>query len=406
MRHLLPQIADRFHIHHLSALSSLSTNRLIGFTGGSIIGMFLPIFIYEYFDLSIGLLILWHIVAYGLRPPLLIGAAKLFERIGLVTNMVIGTLCWALFYVLTLVLQIAPSFYPLMILGAALLAQAVFCSTYWAPFHVDFTRFSQKGRRGREVGILYAAKDVIAMVGPIIGGALILRMGYEAVFVVAILIILLSMIPLIYLPRVNVTYEFGFFESFKKLFHRDYRYMTLAMMAHGAENIVAAVLWPVFLFTVFSGQHLDVGLFAAAIVLVSVTLRLGVGVWLDAHTRKKILRFGVNLYAIGWLVKAFVTSITGVFAAATFHSFGSIMMQTPLDVMTYEKAADAGHYLDEFTTLREVALTIGRVLMLLAVLPLVTSFSISTAFIAAAVVSFGITLFTKYQFKDVLPNAI
>lgn len=405
MRQLLPLIGNRFHVHHLGALSSLSTNRLISFAGESIIGLFLPIFIFEYFSLDLSLLILWFIVAHALRLPLLVLAAKQFQRIGLVASMTIGTVGMTIFYGLTIVLDVAPLWHPWIILSTALVIQAVAITTYWTPFHVDFTRFSKKGHRGREVGILYAAKDLISMIGPVVGGVLIARLGYEAMFVVAALIILLSLIPLAYLPRVEATYEFGFIESFKKLFHPTYRTMTLSMMAYGAEGIVATIFWPVFLFSVFAGQYLDLGIFAGAIVVVNILLRLGLGLWLDAHARKRMLRLGVDLYALGWLAKAFVTSVTGVFAAATFHGFGSIMMRTPLDVMTYEKAADAGHYLDEFTTLREIALSLGRIAMLLVAWPVVLKLPLSSTFVLAAVVSFGITLFAKYRFKEILPNA-
>lgn len=405
MRQFLPLIGNRFHVHHLGALSSLSTNRLISFAGESIIGLFLPIFIFEYFSLDLSLLILWFIIAHALRLPLLVFVAKQFKRIGLVASMAIGTVGMTLFYGLTLVLDVAPLWHPWIILSTALVVQAVAITTYWTPFHVDFTRFSKKGHRGREVGILYAVKDLISMIGPVVGGFLIARLGYEAMFVVAALIILISMIPLAYLPRVEATYEFGFIESFKKLFHPTYRKMTLAMMAYGAEGIVATVFWPVFLFTVFAGEYLDLGLFAGAVVVVNILLRLVLGIWLDKHGRRRALHLGVDLYALGWLAKAFVTSVTGVFAAATFHGFGSIMMRTPLDVMTYEKAADAGHYLDEFTTLREIALSLGRIAMLLVAWPVVLKLPLSSTFVLAAIVSFGITLFAKYRFKEVLPNA-
>jgi len=69
--------------------------------------------------------------------------------------------------------------------------------------------------------------------------------------------------------------------------------------------------------------------------------------------------------------------VAGVFAASTFHMFGSILMSTPLDAMFYDKAADSGHYVDEFTTIREIALTVGRVGALLVMFVLSFWFSIS-----------------------------
>lgn len=405
MRHFLPRMTHRFDVRHFGALSSLSINHLIGFIGSALVGIFLPIFLYEYFQFNLTTFLLWYIAAYAIRIPLLIWAAQTFHRIGLTAHMIIGSVTWALFYVTLFVLEASPQWQPMLVLGIGLFLQAIFASTYWAPFHVDFSHFSTRGRRGRQVSVLYATKDFLALVGPALGGWMVATFAYGAVFGAAIAIILASIVPLLFLPRYDVTYEFGFFESFRKLFAREFRPMSLAMMAHGAESIVATVMWPLFLFVLFDGAYLDIGIFASVLVLMGMLLQLGVGQWLDRHTKPRILAWGVNVYALGWLAKAFVDSVTGAFAASTFHSFGSIMMKTPLDVMTYDTAADAGHYIDEFTTLREVALTLGRVLMLVILIPVLSMASLSASFVVAAVVSLGITGFAKFTLKEHLPTS-
>jgi len=92
-----------------------------------------------------------------------------------------------------------------------------------------------------------------------------------------------------------------------------------------------------------------------------------------------------------------VETVTGVFAASTFHSFGSIMLRTPMDTMMYEQAADSGHYIDEYTVLREIALSIGRVLMLLVLVGVTSVFSIGAFFFVAAIISLGMNQLAKYQ---------
>jgi len=42
------------------------------------------------------------------------------------------------------------------------------------------------------------------------------------------------------------------------------------MMAYGAENIVGVVIWPIFLFAIFDGQYLEIGTFAAIIVIIGL----------------------------------------------------------------------------------------------------------------------------------------
>ena len=57
---------------------------------------------------------------------------------------------------------------------------------------------------------------------------------------------------------------------------------------------------------------------------------------------------------------------------------------TPFDTLVYEISADEGHYIDEFTVLREMALTFGRVITLAVVAFLLLFVSLEWTFIIAA----------------------
>lgn len=63
----------------------------------------------------------------------------------------------------------------------------------------------------------------------------------------------------------------------------------------------------------------------------------------------------------------------------------------------YEQAVDSGHYIDEYTVLREIALGIGRVAMLLFLVAVTSIFSIGASFFVAAVVSLGVNSLVDYK---------
>ncbi len=402
MRHLLPEMAHRFETSHLGALPSLISNRLIGYGASTVVGVFLPIFLFEFFGTNATIYFLFLLVLYSLRIPTFVLAAKTFEHIGLKVAMTIGTIAWAIYYGLIAFLDQVGS-WPLVTLGLAAVSLTIIVTFYWAPFHTDFATFSKKGKRGREVSIMAAAKFVIGVGGPLLGGWLISIHSYGLAFLVGIVLVLASLVPLLFIPQVKTKYEFGFFESFKELFSKRERPMLISMFANGAESVVSYAVWPVFLFLVLDGRYLDIGIFTSLIVVINILLQLFVGKAIDTKkSSKKLLKFGVDLYALGWLFKAFVSSVGGVFAAATFHGFGGIVMRTPLDVMMYEKAADAGHYIDEFTVLREVAISFGRVAILSAMVVLSLWFSVQAAFILAAVASLFISLFSRYQVEKLV----
>lgn len=68
-------------------------------------------------------------------------------------------------------------------------------------------------------------------------------------------------------------------------------------------------------------------------------------------------------------------------------------MRTPYDALIYEKAADSGSLVDEYTVTREIALIFGRLLMIGLVLALfIFTGSIAATFLLAAVASLLISL--------------
>ena len=388
----------RFSLRHSAALTTLSTNRLLGFSATSIVGVFFPIFLFEFFG-SIQLVLLWYVIDFAVKLPLYIFAAKLFSRIGLKISMAIGISGTILFYAVSYMLDQRVVDQSLILLGLAIVGLALVSAFYWSPFHVEFADLTVKSRRGKQLGKYFTAQRIIGVFGPLAGGFIIARHSYGAGFLFGILLLLLSFFPLMKLPVLKVKFEFGYFETIRKMFDKDFRNMSMAMMAHGAENIVGVVVWPIFLFLLFGGDYFEVGAFAAIIVVISLVLEILVGNESDKKEKGRLLKYGTGIYAIGWVTKAVASTVIGIFAASTFHSFGSILMRTPMSALMYEQAADAGHYIDEYTIIREMSLSIGRVIMLLLLIAITFYISISAAFIVAAIVSLGITKLSKRAFN-------
>lgn len=76
----------------------------------------------------------------------------------------------------------------------------------------------------------------------------------------------------------------------------------------------------------------------------------------------------------------------------TFHFLSEIFMRTPFNALMYEKAANYGSYVDEYTVLREISLNLGRVLMGLFLIALIYLVGLKIAFPLAAVFSLLVNL--------------
>jgi MFS family permease len=390
----------RHHRHslaHGAALPALASNRLLSFAAASIVGVFLPIFLYEFFDLSIMAVLLWYAINFAVKFPFHVWAAQIFSRIGLIASMVFGTLGIMLFYWSFYILDVGSSLNPYLIMTLGIVGLTIVSCFYWSPFHIDYAQFAPKTSRGAYLARLYAVQQLITVVAPILAAWVIVSYGYHINFILGLILAGASIVPLLFLPTFKVKYEFGFWESFRRLFSRRFLPMSLSMMAFGAENIVGVVVWPIFLYAIFNGQYLEIGTFAAIIVVIGLALELLVGRETDKFSPAKLLKYGTGIYALGWVWKGLVETVVGVFAASTFHNVGAIMLRTPMDTLMYEQAADSGHYIDEYTVLREIALGIGRVLMLLFLVAVTSVFSIGASFFVAAIVSLGINWLVDYQ---------
>ena len=390
----------RYSLAHTGPLPLLASNRLLAFCASTIVGVFLPIFFYEFFDLSLRSVLLWYIINFSIKFPFQVWGAKIFSRIGLVPSMVLGTFGVMAFFWMFYLLDAGGGAHPYLLMSLGMLGLIIDTVLYWSPFHINFAEFSSNKTRGKQIGILYAAQQLVAVVAPIIAGWIIVHYGFKLNFFIGLLISFSSIVPLLFLPPFRVTYEFGFWQSFRELFSKKFRFMSLSMMAYGAENIVGVVVWPIFLFTIFQGKYLEMGAFTAIIVVMSFALEVVVGKKTDQYSPAKLLKFGTGIYALGWIWKGLVETVVGVFAASTFHSIGAIMLRTPMDVLMYEQAADSGHYIDEYTVLREIALNMGRVMMLVFLLLVTNFFSVGASFFVAALASLGINWLVDYQTKQ------
>ena len=159
--------------------------------------------------------------------------------------------------------------------------------------------------------------------------------------------------------------------------------------------MVGSLIWPIFLFELMKGNYIGIGLNAGLIVAVSTVLELLTGYLTDKRTDQRLLHVGVGLSSLGWIFKALVTTVSQAVLAGVYHSFALIVLRIPFQTVMYAQSAQAGHHIDEYTILREIALNIGRVIMLALCLFLISSFGFFAGFILAALTTFGFNFVTR-----------
>lgn len=343
-------------------------------------GLFLPIFLFQQFNSSIYLVIIFYLIGHFLYSLLVPFGAMMMNKIGLRRTMLIGRAMCIPFYVFLYFLHNDPLLF-------AVLANVVllfFRLFYWVPYHVDFVSFTDGKHRGRQMSYLAVLGYLVGIGGPLLAGILLSQFSFSPLFIIVILINALSLIPLGKLTEAKAKFEFSYKQTFKELFKKGNRRLNLACFADGAQTMVGVMIWPIFIYQILEHEYMAVGAVTSLIIIGTILFQLVIGKYTDEYPKRKLMRIGSSFYALGWLAKAFVATAFQVFVVGAFHSLMAIILRTPFDALRYEQIGNTGSYVDEYTVLREMSINMGWVLMGLLLMVLIGLVGLQIAFLIAA----------------------
>lgn len=246
---------------------------------------------------------------------------------------------------------------------------ALYMQFFWVGFHLDFSGAADEGKVGREVGLRNMFMMVAAFAGPIVGGFLIASIGFESTFMVGSFLLFLALVPLFFLPTRKMPKGLHLKAIVRNLRNPKTRAYRWSAVGFANEKMGAWVVWPLFIFIIIGsvekfGTLYSVGFLAAAIMtylMGSVT---------DAGRGKRIMFWAVPLHSVIWFIRPFVTAVAGV---AGLHVLGDIIysaLRVPWGSKFYKvvrKMPDPGTYIFSMEILYSLVRTLYLpVLMLLA----------------------------------------
>ena len=377
--------------HKISkGFKALYKSRIIIYIATGLLGLYVPIFLFDLFGQSLRSVAMFYLVGNLIYGGTVMYGAKWLNKVGFRKSLQVaslfGSAYFSLFYFINgdnLKLLI-----PLIII-----VLSIYRLLYWIPYHVDFAKFSSKKDKGREISLVGATSNIVAIFTPILAGFVITKFSFQTLFIIAVFLYAFSVIPLFKIPRTREKFTWTVKKTWQKFFSKERRPEVMALMADGAEGSIGTIVWPIFMFQILNGDYLKLGFISTIIIGATIILQLIVGKYTDKNiSRKNLLKFGSTFYAIGWIIKIFIATAFQIFVVDAYQKLMKIFMRTPFDAMIYEKAADEGHYVDEFTVIREMAINFGRSLMLLLVIifSLFTDIQITFILGAIAAVSFNL----------------
>ncbi|MCD4704940.1 hypothetical protein K8R66_02585, partial [bacterium] len=180
-------------------LASLYTNRITQQTASGLINLFLPIFLFNFFEQNINGVILFYLIGYSLVIFLIPLGAILMTRIGFKKSMIIGSLFSSCYYVGIYILSQGYFVAIFFMIGFLTLSRMF----YWVPYHTDFAKLTNKGSRGREVALLVSIASLISIALPFVSAFIIFRFGFTTLFAMALGIDLVSTLPILFVKPIN-----------------------------------------------------------------------------------------------------------------------------------------------------------------------------------------------------------
>ncbi|KKQ42922.1 MAG: MFS family major facilitator transporter [Microgenomates group bacterium GW2011_GWC1_37_8] len=209
---------------------------------------------------------------------------------------------------------------------------------YWWGYHGYFVKKGEFKHYGETVGEANFLESLVMIVTPLIGAYVTILFGFPALFLLAALLIVISIIVLGHGSKTRQKQDVKFIEVLKLVVRL--KSTSVAYVGAGGEAVIAAVVWPLFLY-LFFGKVISLGLIVSGAALISAVIAIFVGRISDIKGEGTIIRIGAPILAFSWLVRIFNLSIAGFVIGDALRNFGQRMIVTPLNALSYRKAFEA-----------------------------------------------------------------
>ena len=299
----------------------------------SVIGVFVPVFLLKN-GYDIQSIFLFFSLFFMSRAIMDVVGGYLIARYGPKHTMVVSYLS-----------QIVASllFLSLPEIGWPLLLPALFWgaanSLFFVAFHVDFSKIKHTKHGGKELGFVNIMDRIGATLGPLTGGLLAFLLSPEYIFVGAVVLLLIGLVPLFRTPEPTRTKQHLDFHNFYiDALKRDY----ISYAAVTIENNLTLILWPLFLALFALGTHvfLELGVITSFGVFCSVFASYYIGKMVDEKRGGRLLRVSVILNTFTHLIRPFVASFGAAAGIGVVNDVVTVGYRLPYHKGMYD-AADA-----------------------------------------------------------------
>ncbi|MCK5084828.1 MAG: MFS transporter [Candidatus Pacebacteria bacterium] len=357
---------DHYLKHNLrNEISELYISVAIKNFAFSMIAIFEPVYLYKLYD-SLSIVFFYYLVSYIIYFFAVPFGAKAAAKYGF-EHCIFYSIPFAILYFLAL--SQLPSYGFLVVF--AIIFLVFYKVLFWPSYHTDFAHYSSKGYKGRELGILSLISTVVTIIGPVIGGIILSKFGFETLFMVVSIISLISAIPLFITREKFEPHIFSYkkaFQRFLKPYNQYKRKNSIAYFGYG-EEMIAAIAWPIFVFLLIEKFYL-IGLLMSIVILLASISCLYVGKLsdtLEKKGRRKLFFSSTIFYALTWFLRPFAGNWLGILLVDFVSKGLRPGIYYPLLTFVYTGGGNNRGFL-KYTIFYEMSLTLGKTLVIFVAL--------------------------------------
>ncbi|PLS82025.1 hypothetical protein CYG49_00100, partial [Candidatus Saccharibacteria bacterium] len=265
-------------------LGELYTSLMLRSMGISLIGIFLPVYLYKT-GYSLPAIFLFIASIFAFRCFINVPAAYLIAAKGPKHVMLYS---YGFQIISLLLLLTLPDYHwPLWLVA---FSWAIASSLFFLAYNVDFSKVLHSEHGGKEIGFMAIMERIGATLGPVIGGLVATFLGTEWMISISIVLFVLAVIPLFATPEPTKTHQHLDFRNF------PYNTVKRDMLSFGAfttENILSITLWPLFIGVVIftTNTYASIGAVTSLSTLAAIFSAKLIGQLVDQKRGVDLLRW-------------------------------------------------------------------------------------------------------------------
>lgn len=265
-------------------------------------------------------------------------------------------------------------------------------------YHLNFLEHSDAKKRGREVSAIFGSALLASLLAPLCGGLIIGLAGFNVLFTFAIALMIVSAIPILWLPD-KKTLEPVVFETkgmWREMFRKSNLPLFVSYGGYAIEEWIGFVVWSLFLFFMLKSTA-TVGAINTIVAAITFLVFYFVGRLSDKKDKRQLIKFGNFLYFFGWVGRIFANSFGAVVFVDSYKSITGNILQVPWVAFSYDLAAKRNYF--RFIVEREIMFDLARALFVPLIL---LAFAVDykpflLSFTMAAVFSLGYMAIDKFK---------